>query len=178
MTIRRAAVYLGGGALLLAYLAAANSAPTSFAPPPRDSHPDAASQPDAIAADVRAQATRLRERLAVAPVPDPRARNPFSFAPTADASPASSKRAAHATVADPAPPDIAPPPLLSLVGIAEDAATGGVRRTAIISGSGDALYMVTEGETVATRYRVAAIGADAVELTDLLTGGYRRLAMR
>ena len=40
---------------------------------------------------------------------------------------------------------------------------------------GDALYMVIAGQAVADRYQVTAIGADAVELKDLVTGGYRRL---
>jgi hypothetical protein len=35
-----------------------------------------------------------------------------------------------------------------------------------------------EGQAFAGRYRVTKIGADAVELEDLLTGGFRRLALR
>ena len=178
MTIRRAAVYFGGGALLLAYLAAADSTPTQFAPPPRDTVRRAAPlQPDALAADVRAQAARLRERIAVAPAPEERPRNPFSFAPAADSRTAPFRRSASPTVAEAAPP-IAVAPVLALMGVAEDAVAGAVHRTAIIGGPADALYMVAEGETVADRYQVTSIGADAVELKDLLTGGYRRLAMR
>ena len=178
MTIRRAAVYFGGGALLLAYLAAANSTPAQLSSPPRDpARRDARPSPDALAADVRAQAARLRARLADAPAPDVRPRNPFAFAP-AETRPAPSPRPGRAAVAENGPV-VAPAPVLSLMGIAEETATGGTaHRTAIIGGPADALYMVTEGETVADRYQVTAIGADAVELKDLLTGGYRRLAMR
>ena len=35
-----------------------------------------------------------------------------------------------------------------------------------------------EGETLAARYRVGPVSADAVELNDLLTGTVRRLALR
>jgi hypothetical protein len=38
--------------------------------------------------------------------------------------------------------------------------------------------MVVAGETVGARYRVTAVGADAVELSDLVTGATRRLALR
>ena len=39
-------------------------------------------------------------------------------------------------------------------------------------------WMLTDGEELAGRYRVSAIGADAVELTDLVTGAMRRLALK
>jgi hypothetical protein len=64
-------------------------------------------------------------------------------------------------------------PDLVLLGVAED---GGVR-TAMI-GSGEELLMATEGQTVASRYRVAKVAPDAVELTDLVTGATRRLFLR
>jgi hypothetical protein len=38
--------------------------------------------------------------------------------------------------------------------------------------------MVAEGQELAGRYRVSAVGADAVELKDLVTGATRRLALR
>jgi len=37
---------------------------------------------------------------------------------------------------------------------------------------------VTEGQAIGDRYKVTKIGADAVELEDLLTKAYRRLALR
>jgi len=64
------------------------------------------------------------------------------------------------------------------MGIAEESTPAGPRRTAVIGGEGDALYMVREGDAVGDRYRVTKIGADAVELEDVLTKGYRRLALR
>ena len=38
--------------------------------------------------------------------------------------------------------------------------------------------MVTEGQLVIDRYKVTKIGADAVELEDIFTHAYRRIAMR
>jgi hypothetical protein len=38
--------------------------------------------------------------------------------------------------------------------------------------------MVKEGEILGGRYRVVAVGADAVELSDLVTGAVRRLGLR
>jgi hypothetical protein len=38
--------------------------------------------------------------------------------------------------------------------------------------------MVVEGDTVGDRYRVTKIGADAIELEDLLSKGFRRLALQ
>jgi hypothetical protein len=37
---------------------------------------------------------------------------------------------------------------------------------------------VVEGQAVGDRYRVTKIGVDAVELEDLVTKGYRRIALR
>jgi hypothetical protein len=64
------------------------------------------------------------------------------------------------------------------MGIAEQASASGPARTAILGGSGDDVYMVTVGQTIAARYSVTAIGVDAIELKDLATGGFRRLALR
>jgi hypothetical protein len=53
-----------------------------------------------------------------------------------------------------------------LIGVAEDTTTDGLVRTAIISGPGQ-LYVVKEGDRVTSRYRVARISPDVVELDDL-----------
>jgi Tfp pilus assembly protein PilP len=83
----------------------------------------------------------------------------------------------HATVAPDAGAFTPPLPALTLMGIAEEAVAAGPRRTAVIA-DGDIIYMVVEGQAVGTRYKVTKIGADAVELEDLLTKGYRRIALR
>jgi hypothetical protein len=67
---------------------------------------------------------------------------------------------------------------MELVGIAEQKTDAGLKRTAMIGAPGDQLFMVTEGQDVAGRYRVSAVGADAVELQDLVSGSTRRLALR
>jgi len=83
------------------------------------------------------------------------------------------------TIPEPPPAPVAPPPLpLILMGIAEQPSASGAQRTAILGGSGDEIYMVTVGQTIAARYTVTAVGVDAIELKDLSTGGLRRLALR
>jgi hypothetical protein len=178
MTAMRAAAYVGGGALLVAWFAAAAGTPVQEIVPPRDpvARTVSTAGSESLAADVQAQAVKLRERLAQAPAPDIHPRNPFSFAPAPIArTPAAIVKPA---VTEPAP--VAEPivPALSLMGIAEETSPEGLHRTAVIGGENDAIYMVMEGQAVTDRYRVTAIGKDAVELKDLITGAYRRLAMR
>ena len=43
---------------------------------------------------------------------------------------------------------------------------------------GETIYMVVEGDAVGDRYRVKKIGVDAVELEDVVTKAYRRIALR
>jgi hypothetical protein len=177
MTSRSTAVYAVGGLLLVACLAAANMPQGSEAPPARRPRAAELPTPDAIAIDVRSQASRLQTRMAQAPVPDPNPRNPFSFGapPRAWHAPAT----VHAAVADEPPAPLPPPlPALMLMGVAEDTTPSGLRRTAIIGGDGDTIYMVGEGDAVGDRYRVKKIGADAVELEDVVTKAYRRIALR
>jgi hypothetical protein len=76
---------------------------------------------------------------------------------------------------EPPPP---PEPKLSLIGIAEDQAASGLTRTAILADEAENLIMVTIGHTVLGRYRVEAIGADAVELKNVETNSVRRLGLR
>jgi hypothetical protein len=180
MTARKTALYGVGAALLFAYLAAANM-PTQESPAPeRAARPAAPSSTESLAVEVRSQAAKLHARMADAPVPDTNPRNPFSFAASARTARAVVHDGlVHAAVADAAPVAVPPPlPVLTLMGVAEETLPGGVRRTAVIGGDGDAIYMVVEGQAVGDRYKVTKIGVDAVELEDLLTKGYRRIAMR
>ena len=176
MTSGKIAICCAGGALLVAYLAAANM-PGSDTTTPRARAPTAATRGrDSVASEVQAQAVRLRERMAQAPAPDPNPRNPFSFGATPRPRAAAGVQAA---VVDQVPAvPVVPTPSLTLMGIAEESLPQGVRRTAVIGGDADTLYMVTEGDAVGERYKVTKIGADAVELEDLLTKAYRRLALR
>lgn len=177
MTMKRAMVYGGAGVLLVAYLAVANSAPQNAdAVPPRATRRSAPST-EAIARDMQSEAARLRERLQQAPIPDSNPRNPFAFGTPRTARPATGT--VHATVADtPASAPVPSIPALSLIGMAEDTTAKGPRRTAVLSGEGNAVYFVAEGDSLLGRYRVTKIGADAIELQDLQSGGIRRLSMK
>lgn len=179
MTARKTAFYGVGAALLFAYLAAANMPTQDLPSPERGARPAATTGTESLAVEVRSQAAKLQARMADAPVPDTNPRNPFSFAPPPRAARAVPDGLVHAAVADAAPAIVPPPlPALTLMGVAEETLPAGVRRTAVIGGDGDTIYMVVEGQAVGDRYKVTRIGADAVELEDLLTHGYRRIAMR
>jgi hypothetical protein len=178
MTVKRAALYSGGGLLLIAWLASAASLSreTSDEQPP--SRPVETSGTASLAAEVQAQTLKLKNRLATAPVPQKPTRNPFVFA----ARPVDAQRAqriAHAPQPDAVPlvPALAEP-AIELIGVAENKTAAGVARTAIISALSGELFLVKEGDTVASRYRVAGVAAEAVELIDLASGAARRLALR
>ncbi len=128
---------------------------------------------DSVASNVQSQASRLRDRLAVAPAPQAPIRNPFAFAERAPvAAPVPAKPQPVTTVPAFIQRLIAEPDLV-LLGVAEQ----GTVRTAMI-GSGDELLMATEGQTVAGRYRVGKVEPDAVDLIDIGTGATRRLSLR
>lgn len=132
---------------------------------------------EALAADVQAQAGRLRDRLASAPAPRSSERNPFKFS----SRPPSRPRAIEAPAQVPVAPELKPDlrePVLELIGVAESASPQGTIRTAMITGGFNELMMVTAGHRILGRYDVVAVGADAVELKDLQTGGIRRLVLR
>lgn len=179
MTGTRLAAWVLGAAVCGAWLASAagitrQARVERAAPRPAD-----AVQFDALAADVQAQAGRLRERLAEAPAPREVQRNPFRFAPRAPV---------NRPVRSSAPPPIDVPepiavadvrePALQLIGVAEKNTRDGLVRTAMIAGGYDELMMVTAGQRILGRYEVVAVGADAVELRDGDTGAIRRLIMR
>jgi hypothetical protein len=176
MTSRSAAVYGLGGVLLVACLAAANMPQDRDAAPPRAPRETRPAGPDALAIEVNSQASRLRAMIAHAPVPGASARNPFSFG--GPRAPKATAPALTAVASDPPPVLAAPLPPLTLMGVAEDMTSQGTRRTAVIGGDGDTIYMVVEGDPVGDRYRVRKIGADAIELEDLVSKGLRRLALR
>jgi hypothetical protein len=178
MTLRSAAVYGSCGAVLVACLAAANMPSQDQDPVPSRQPAPARVAPDALAVEIQSEAALLHARMAEAPTPARASRNPFAFGgarASREAAPPAMTEAAVAANAFPSAPAI---PELLLMGIAEETLPGGPRRTAIIGGAGDAIYMVVEGDAVADRYTVTKIGADAVELEDQVTKGYRRIALR
>lgn len=176
MSVARVAAWIVGAAVCGAWLASAAGVTRQ----PRVSRPPAPSGEavpfDTLAADVQAQAGRLRERLASAPAPRAAIRNPFGFAARP---PAPRARPAAGPVA--APVEMATEvrePALELIGIAESAKPEGLVRTAMITGGYGDLMMVTTGQRILSRYDVVAVGADAVELKDIETGATRRLVLR
>jgi hypothetical protein len=176
MSAKRALRYCGGALLLLAGLSSAGGLMRQTPEPPAAA-PVETSGTATLAAEVQAQTLRLKSRLAAAPAPHEPFRNPFTFA----SRPEAARRDAPAPVgAEPPPADIGPPlePAIELMGVAASESAAGVVRTAIISALDGELFLVKEGETIASRYRVGPVSADAVELNDLLTGAVRRLTLR
>jgi hypothetical protein len=172
MNAKRTLTLVVIGAALIAWLAGAATSNRESAPPPTI----ARTPVDVQGADLAKEIARLHERLRPDAIPRQPGRNLFTY---------------HAAVKHPAPIVEAPKPALSepvtaiapaqpplkLAGIAEDPGPDGPLRTAIISGDGQ-LFLVKEGEAVTSRYRVARIAADVVELTDTLDGSTRRLALK
>ena len=177
MSAKRAAGILGGALLLAAWLSSAaglmRQTPEAALPAERERPDDTVT----LAEEVQAQTLRLKNRLASAPTPHEPFRNPFAF--SSRTAPERKEAAAPAAEEGPAP-ELGPPlePAIELIGIAEKETAKGPARTAIISALSGELFLVTEGETLAARYRVGPVSADAVELNDLLTGTVRRLALR
>ena len=165
----RAAAYVLGGMLLAAWLASAAGVVGRPPIPPVQTPSTESVQMDALAADVESQALRLRQRMAAAPAPRPTIRNPFEFVVVAPPTRVSERKPVATAFTIEAPPE----PNLVLIGMAEE----GSARTAMIE-SGDELVMAAEGQTIVARYRVTKVGADAIELVDLITGTTRRLFLR
>lgn len=160
--------------LLAAWLAAA--AGPSLAPPssagPQEYRTPA---PDRTALELAAEAERLKNRLSVVAAPRPVTRNPFLFA----------SKAQPTTVAPHGVELLAPPPVpaapaappVKLIGVAEDGNGPNLVRTAILSMGGELLF-AKEGEPVgAGRYRISAIGPDAIELEDTAESRTVRIAL-
>jgi hypothetical protein len=180
MTPKRTAAYLTVGILLAAWFASAVSV-SRQARAPRQAPASTSDQArlEALAADVQAQSSRLRERLAAAPRVQTPTRNPFAF--HRSETPPRNRTIRAATIdLQPAAELVFEPrePLLVLVGVAEENTSEGIVRTAMISDEAEELHMATKGQQVAARYIVEAISPDAVELKDITTGVIRRLALR
>jgi hypothetical protein len=149
---------------LAAWIAAAS---TSGVRPARPIVPGPASI-DVRGAALAAEIERLHDHLRPTATPQHN-RNLFQFAPRV---PAAAAVVAPVTL-QPPPAPVAVEPPFKLIGIAEDAGT----RTAILSSPAQ-LLMVKEGDAVASKYRVAAISADAIELRDSADGSVLRLALK
>ena len=165
---------MSGATVLAGWIAASPpaNAPTGTTSPARPARAGDAS----AASDIQAQAERLRtglqgERNYTAPQ-----RNPFRFEQQRDVDPGLVERGT-AFEAQPEPdPVAAPPPPMSLSGIAEDQVNGEISRTAVVS-SPAGVELVREGDEI-LGYRVARIEGDAVELVRIADGTTRRLALK
>ena len=124
---------------------------------------------DASSVALSREIARLHDHLRPG-VPPLHGRDLFQFAASrAVARPVVTKPA----LSEPTPAAVAPQPTLKLIGIAEDGAV----RTAIISAPSQ-LFLVKEGDRVTSRYVVARISPDVVELTDATDHSVRRLALK
>ena len=130
---------------------------------------------ETLAADLLARAERLHNRLSAPRSLEQPHRNPFAF--YTPAPPPVPVR--HRPEPEPLPTaGPLPAPVLELIGVAEQQNGEAIVRTAMISDGSDDLIMAVVGATIRGRYRVDAIGADAVELFDLSSETVRRLALR
>lgn len=170
MKVTRAAAWGLGGALMAGWLAAAAGTPTAV--PPSAAQPDEP-PPLTLPPAIQEEADKLRRFLDAPPRPHQAERNPFEFAHR----PPRLEARVTAPEIVPVQPSVPPGPGLKLDGIAEDAVPGGTVRTAIISAAGQ-LFLVKEGGSVTSRYRVTRIGADAVELEDLMDGTALRIGLK
>ena len=179
MTLRRATLYIGGGSLLVAWFSSAASLSLMRTPRRAFSEGQIVAAPtDGVAETVQAQAGRLRQRLAAAPLPQQPLRNPFAFRPAPSVTPAAVR--VRAAVAAPAATEASLPvePRMELVGIAEHRTPDGAVRTAMIATESNDLVMAAVGAAVLGRYTVAAIDGDGVTLTETATGRTRRLVLQ
>ena len=178
MNASRLAVWIVGAAVFGAWLASAagvtRQARIARVPPPA---PETI-QLDALAAEVQAQAGRLRERLANAPAPRVAQRDPFSFYSAPARRRTTTSADAHAAVVpQPVIPEVREP-AIELIGVAETPGATGPVRTAMITNEHKDLIMVTAGQRILGRYDVIAITEDAVDLKDVQNGQTRRLILR
>ncbi|HUR34660.1 MAG TPA: hypothetical protein VM032_12745 [Vicinamibacterales bacterium] len=173
MSLRRV-LSIGVSALAVAswFAGASTSGVRPPAAPPAPAKPTAL---DRSAAALQSEVARLHERLAPTVAPT-RSRDLFRFNIRAARRPTVSMPAAPAAAAVAAPPPVAPRPALKLIGIAEDVTDAGTVLTAIVSGLGD-VFLVKPGELIAGRYRVEAVSADAVQLTETATADSTTLAL-
>jgi hypothetical protein len=69
-------------------------------------------------------------------------------------------------------------PQLVLLGVAEDSGEGPARRTAVVAGAGEDIWLVRQGEMVTEQYRVEHVGAEFAVLVDVRTTNKRHLVLR
>jgi hypothetical protein len=169
---RAAAIVVVGGALAVWLASAATSGNRERVDPIVVTPRSIDARADLLANEI----AKLHDHLRPTAVPRLPGRNLFLFG-SRQTSPAAAPPVVSGPALVEAPAASHPPPPLRLIGIAENAADGGVSRTAILSGAGQ-LLLVKEGDNATSRYRVAKISTDVVELSDLIEGTALRLALK
>ena len=156
-----------------AWLVLALSACTSSSTPPAPAERAAAGTP----LPGRDGLTVLEHRAQPSPALSATRRNIFRERDRVAPAPPAGTRAEAPAEAAAANTLIPPAPLVTLLGLAEKTEGGRLVRTAVISAGGE-LWMVKEGDTVAGRFRVGAVTADHVDLTDVQAGTSRSYRLR
>ena len=130
-----------------------------------------------VVAELRQQTDRLRRHLSRGMLaPAGAARDIFANDPVPSVAPQTVPAEPPALLSPvPVEPTI---PSLALAGIAEDDEMGTVQRTAIISGAGDELFLVKQGDAIGAGYRAARVDADRVELLEVSSGRVVVLELR
>lgn len=172
MNVKRTVMIGAAGGAVAVWIAAAATSNTRNVAPIVPTKPNIV---DKSGAELAVEVQRLHERLRPSDTPI-HSRDLFRYAARSSSAAAP---VAAVPVMPPAPelPPAAVVSPLKLEGLAEDRGDQGPVRTAIISGFGD-IFLVKEGDEVTSRYRVARISSDAVELTDLTDNTPLRLALR
>jgi hypothetical protein len=173
MNLKRIATFGIVGGALAAWLAAAATSGTRDTSTPLIVETPAI---DTRGAELASEIRRLHARLHPDATPREPSRNLFAFSAAPQRTPRPAD--ANAVVSRDATPVAPAAPLMRLSGLAEDRdADGAIVRTAIISADGQ-LFLAKEGDAVTTRYRIAKISSDVVELIDLLDNSIVRLVLK
>lgn len=166
---------VSGATVLAGWLASAppSNAPDTSGPAPGPPASRRATPP----ADIEREALRLEARGQREAVYTQPHRNPFRFGAARPIASAEGDVPEAASPAETFVPVVAPPPPVSLSGIAEDQVGQRVDRTAILS-SPDGVLLVHEGDDVLGQYRVAKIESEAIELVKVADGTTLRLGLK
>ena len=174
--VRSVVVALVTGMVALWLVSAASTGTPVQGTSPSDSPVSSTPAIDPPLFDLSVQAGRLERGRAAARASARSRRNLFEFGRSNAIEAAPPVSPAGASSVDAAAPVGDPEPLLSLIGIAERGGPETPARIAILTGIGQ-LFLVAPGETVANRYQVVAVHADAVELRDEASGETVRLML-
>lgn len=175
MTFRRVFSF-GVSTLALASWFSAASTPDVDVPTPATRvAPRVPTALDRSSALLQSEIDRLHDRLAPTSRPS-HSRDLFRFNAPKPRRP-SQAAAPIAAAVEQAEPVQEQPPALKLIGVAEDASSEGVVRTAILSGLGD-VFLVKAGDVVSGRFRIDQVAPDAVQITNVATAAVTTLALR